>query len=188
MQTTEHVELKLKQASAVLGISRKELQNLVQFGVVKPRRRKGVFFFDKSALCEAQVAEYLKSALGTPSTRLSAFANAFSDWMKTVPGEPDAIVFKSQVPYSALLIEVKVPFKQLCARLQERLRRVDLYRDLPRGRKRAGWRQEFLSALQEAATDLEDVSPEEIKQTVRGYRRRKRGQPEISVVGEGAAV
>jgi hypothetical protein len=108
--------------------------------------------------------------------------------MKTVPGEPDAIVFKSQVPYSALLIEVKVPLKQLCAGLEERLRRVDLYRDLPRGRKRPGWRQEFLSALQEAATDLEDVSPEEIKQSVREYRKRKRREPEISVVAECAGV
>lgn len=94
MQTTKQVELKLKQASAVLGMPRKELQNLVQFGVVKPRRRKGVFFFDTSALCHAQVAEYLKSALGTPTNRLSAFTNVFSNWMKTVPGRPDAIVFK----------------------------------------------------------------------------------------------
>lgn len=188
MQTIEQVELKLKQASAVLGMSRKELQNLVQFGVVKPRRRKGVFFFDTSALCQAQIAEYLKSALGTPTNRLSAFADAFSDWMKTVPGQPDAVVFKSQVPYSALLIEVKVPFKQLCERLQQRLRRVDLYRDLPRGRKRPGWRQDFLSALQEAASDLEDASPEEIQQTVREYRKRKRQRPEISVVAEAAKV
>ena len=33
--------LKLKQASAVLQIEPKELQNLVQFGVVKPRRSEG---------------------------------------------------------------------------------------------------------------------------------------------------
>ena|SRR5256885_10817336 len=35
---------KLKQASAVLGMPTKELQNLVQFGVVKPRRRRGSIF------------------------------------------------------------------------------------------------------------------------------------------------
>jgi hypothetical protein len=33
--------LKLKQASAVLQIEPKELQNLVQFGVVKPKRFEG---------------------------------------------------------------------------------------------------------------------------------------------------
>ena len=42
----EPVELKLKQASAVLGMPTKELQNLVQFGVIKPRRRRGLYFFD----------------------------------------------------------------------------------------------------------------------------------------------
>jgi hypothetical protein len=188
MKTLEPVELKLKQASAVLGVTRKELQNLVQFGVVKPRRRKGVFFFDTATLCQAQVAEYLKSALGTPTNRLSAFAEAFSEWMKTVPGQPDAVVFKSHVPYSALLIEVKVPFKDLYERLEQRLRRVDLYRDLPRGRKRPGWRQDFLSAINEAAQDLDNISPEEIQQLVRDHRKRKKQQPEISVVAETAGV
>ena len=33
------VELKLKQASAVLGVDPKELQNLVQFKVLRPSRR-----------------------------------------------------------------------------------------------------------------------------------------------------
>ena len=36
------VELKLKQASAVLGIDPKDLQNLVQFQVLRPRRRVGL--------------------------------------------------------------------------------------------------------------------------------------------------
>ena len=39
-------ELKLKQASAVLETSPKELQNLVQFGVLNPRRRAGLLVFD----------------------------------------------------------------------------------------------------------------------------------------------
>jgi len=42
--------LKLKQASTVLQIEPKELQNLVQFGVVKPRRLEGTYFFDADAL------------------------------------------------------------------------------------------------------------------------------------------
>jgi hypothetical protein len=44
------VELKLKQASAVLGMPTKELQNWVQFGVVKPRRRLGLYLFDVACL------------------------------------------------------------------------------------------------------------------------------------------
>ena len=42
--------LKLKQASAVLQIQPKELQNLVQFGVVKPKRFEGTYFFDTNTL------------------------------------------------------------------------------------------------------------------------------------------
>jgi hypothetical protein len=35
----QSVELKLKQASAVLGVAPKDLQNLVQFKVLRPPRR-----------------------------------------------------------------------------------------------------------------------------------------------------
>jgi len=49
--------LKLKQASAVLRVEPKELQNLVQFGVVKPKRVGMVpIFFDKETLLTAKVA------------------------------------------------------------------------------------------------------------------------------------
>ncbi len=44
------VELKLKQASAVLGMPTNELHNLVQFGAVKPRRRYGLYVFDTVCL------------------------------------------------------------------------------------------------------------------------------------------
>ena len=42
------VELKLKQASAVLGVPQKALQNFVQAGVLKPRHRLGLYYFDTS--------------------------------------------------------------------------------------------------------------------------------------------
>ena len=71
-------ELKLKQASAVLKIEPKELQNLVQFGVVKPRRSEGTYFFDTSALMAAKVASYLKECLGTRTSVLSKLMEAFS--------------------------------------------------------------------------------------------------------------
>src|SRR5580704_13713345 len=70
--------LKLKQASAVLQIQPKELQNLVQFGVVKPRRLEGTYFFDASALMVAKVASYLKESLGTRTSVLSKLMEAFS--------------------------------------------------------------------------------------------------------------
>lgn len=58
------VELKLKQASAVLGVPQKALQNLVQARVLKPRRRLGLYYFDTSLLLQATVALYLKNRWG----------------------------------------------------------------------------------------------------------------------------
>src|ERR1700688_3654148 len=70
--------LKLKQASAVLKMEPKELQNLAQFGVVKPRRSEGTYFFDTSTLLVAKVASYLKECLGTRTSVLSKLMEAFS--------------------------------------------------------------------------------------------------------------
>jgi hypothetical protein len=61
--------------------------------------------------------------------------------------------------------------------------RADLYKDMPRGRKRRGWKKEFLESLAEAAKDIGEVSEEEILRTVRTYRKEKR-VPEITVAAE----
>jgi hypothetical protein len=57
------VELKLKQASAVLGVDPKDLQNLVQMKVLRPPRRKNFYWFDSRLLLEAKLAFYLKESL-----------------------------------------------------------------------------------------------------------------------------
>ena len=67
------VQLKLKQASAVLETPPKELQNLVQFGVLKPKQRAGLFVFDTTTLYAAKV---LKAALGTNTELLAEFTQA----------------------------------------------------------------------------------------------------------------
>jgi len=54
---------------------------------------------------------------------------------------------------------------------------------LPRGRKRRGWKKEFLESLTEAARDIGEVSEEDILRTVRTYRKEKRA-PEITVAAE----
>jgi len=52
----QSLTLKLKQASAVLGVPPKDLQNLVQLGVIRPVRRNSVCWFDTNLLLEAKVA------------------------------------------------------------------------------------------------------------------------------------
>jgi hypothetical protein len=76
-----------------------------------------------------------------------------------------------------------VPFRSLREQIVERLRLVDVYKDLPRGRKRRGWKKEFLESLMEAAREVGEISEEEILRTVRTYRRERR-TPEITVAAE----
>lgn len=183
------IELKLKQASAVLDMPTKELQNLVQFGVVKPRRRRGLYVFDTLCLYQAQVAGHLKLALGTPANKLTEFVEAFSDFLKTAENElPDVLVFRSSSKYWTRPVEVRLPLRQLRETLEARLERIDLYRDLPRGRKRPNWKAEFLATLKEASQDIGDASPQDVQRTIREYRTAKKDKPEITVVAEAAQV
>src|ERR1700730_3487019 len=74
----QSLTLKLKQASAVLGVPPKDLQNLVQLGVIHPARRNREYRFDTNLLLEAKVAFYLKESLGSSSDLLARFTEAFS--------------------------------------------------------------------------------------------------------------
>ena len=176
--------LKLKQASAVLQIRPKELQNLVQFGVVKPRRLEGTYFFDANALMVAKVASYLKESLGTRTSVLSKLMEAFSASEEEFKSEnPKYIIFNCRLAAEEEPIKLGVPFRALGEQIEERMSRADLYKDLPRGKKRRGWKKEFLESLTEAAKDIGEVSEEEILRTVRSYRKERRA-PEITVAAE----
>jgi hypothetical protein len=101
---------------------------------------------------------------------------------------PDLLVFRSSSKYWTRAVEVRLPFKQLRETLEARLQRVDLYRDLPRGRKRPNWKAEFLATLKEASQDIGDVPPQDVQRAVRDYRSAKKDKPEITVVAEAAQV
>ena len=183
------VQLKLKQASAVLETAPKELQNLVQFGVLKPKQRAGLFVFDTMTLYAAKVALFLKAALGTNTELLSEFTEALLNRLPSFREERvDILVFKSRPSPGSVVVEVKVPFRQLTQQLEERLQRVELYKDLPRGRKRPGWKKELLVTLREAAREMGDVSPEEVLKTVRQYRNENKQRPEVTVEAEPEAA
>jgi hypothetical protein len=78
---------------------------------------------------------------------------------------------------------VLIPIRALVAELDERLPLAEQAKDLPRGRKRAGWNEELRAALQQGATDLEGVSQTDIATTIKSYRRERR-KPELTVVAE----
>jgi DNA-binding transcriptional MerR regulator len=178
-------ELKLKQASVVLGVPPKDLQNFVQAGVLKPRRRGSVYYFDRDTLLQAKVALYLKASLGASTRYLSRFADAVS----AVPGftstVPDVVCLTSGIQTNESPVRILIPLGDLAKELNQRLPLAEAAKDLPRGRKRSGWKREFLAAMREAANDLQGVSEKEILDAVRGYRKG-RSKPELTVVAEAA--
>src|SRR5260370_7351740 len=121
--------LKLKQASAVLQVPPKDLQNLVQFGVVKPKRSEGTYVFDANALLTAKVALYLKDSLGTRSSVLSKLMDAFSASEEELKSEnPTYVVFKFRLFAEQEPLKFAAPFRSLGKQIEQTLRRVDMYK------------------------------------------------------------
>ena len=174
--------LKLKQASAVLGVPPKDLQNFVQAGVLRPRRVGGIYYFSRKMLVSAKVALYLKDSLGASTGYLSRFTRAVSEVPGFATGEAETVRVQAgtrdEQPVSIL-----IPLRGLVAELDERMPLADLARDLPRGRKRAGWREDLRAALKQGATDLESTTQSEIVKTIKAYRRERRKR-ELTVVAE----
>ncbi len=181
MQT---VELKLKQASAVLGVDPKDLQNLVQFKVLHPPRRNSFYWFDNRLLLEAKVAFYLKESLGTSTEVLARFTQALSNNLKEEKPARFRYVWLRSLPARGCEpIEVRIPLRTLARELEQQLPRAAVYRDLPRGRKRHGWKREFSRSLEAAARDLSGVTESQIVRAIHGYRAEKKRLPEITVGG-----
>ncbi len=178
------VELKLKQASAVLGVAPKDLQNLVQLKVLRPPRRDSFYWFDTRLLLEAKLAFYLKESLGTSTELLARFTEALSrDLRNEEPMKRRYVWLRSRPARGQETIEVRIPLRNLAKELEEQLPRASVYKDLPRGRKRPGWKRDFLRSVKAAAGDLSGVAESEITEAVRGYRAEKKRLPEISVGG-----
>ena len=181
MQT---ISLKLKQASVVLGVPPKDLQNLVQMGVIRPARRNSVCWFDTNLLLEAKVAFYPKETLGSSSDLLAKFTEAFSkNFGKASLGDLGDICLRSRPLNGTSAVEIKVPVRSLSRELEEQIPLASAYKDLPKGRKRPGWKKDFLRSVQKAAADLGNISEEEILKAVRESRSSGRKElPEITVV------
>lgn len=180
MQT---VTLKLKQASLVLGVPPKDLQNLVQMRVIRPARRRNVCWFDMGVLLEAKVAFYLKDSLGSSSELLARFTEAFSQNIGNL-GARDLrdICLRSRPLSGTDAVEIKIPVRSLARELENQLPLALAYEDLPKGRKRPGWKKQFLRSMQKAAAALGDISEEEILKAVRESRVGRKKLPEITVV------
>jgi len=175
----EAIELKLKQASAVLGVAPKDLQNLVQFNVLRPTRRDGFYWFDNRLLLEATIALYLKESLGTSTEVLALFT--LSDLKDKDVATVRYLSLRSRPARGREPVEVRIPIRELAQELNEQLPLAGVYKDLPRGRKRPGWKREFTRTLEAAANDLQGVTESQIAEAIRGFRTEKKKLPEITV-------
>lgn len=180
MQT---VEFKLKQASAVLGVPAKDLQNLVQLKVIRPTRRDNLYWFDSRRLLEAKVAFYLKESLGSSSELLSLFTETLSKSLGTEdPRKRRSVSLRSRPRRGEQSIEIRIPVGSLARELEEQLPRAQKQPDLARGRRRAEWQAEITTVLGDAAMQMGDVSAAEIQDAVKAYRSSRRSLPEVTVV------
>lgn len=177
----EDVELKLKQASAVLGVAPKDLQNLVQFRILRPTRRDSFYWFDNRLLLEAKVALYLKESLGTSTEVLALFSRALSALKDEDMTSVRYLSLRSRPSRGREPIEVRIPVRDLAKELEEQLPLAAVYKDLPRGRKRPGWKREFTRSLAAAADELSSVTETQIAEAIRGFRAEKKQLPEITV-------
>lgn len=150
--------------------------------MLKPSRKDAYYWFDTRRLLEAKVTLYLKESLGASTEVLARFAAALSsdvtdqDWTRL-----RYLRLSSRPVRGREAIEVRIPLRNLAKELDEQLPRAQLYQDLPRGRKRPGWKRDLLRNLEAAADDLTGITSVEIRAAIRGYRARKKGLPEVTV-------
>jgi hypothetical protein len=178
-------DLKLKQASAVLGVRPKDLQNLVQHRVIRPPRRAGLYYFDRNVLLQAKVVTYLKGSLDASSAYLAKFTKAIARLPDFASGQPAIVRLQAKFYPDQPPLMVMIPLGALAAELERRLPIADVAKDLPRGRKRPGWKRELLKTLADASADLKDVSEKQVRDVIRRVRSQ-RNKPELTVVADAA--
>jgi hypothetical protein len=155
----------------------------VQLKVIRPCRRDNLYWFDGRLLLEAKVALYLKESLGSSSELLSLFTDALSRSIgNDDPKSRRFISLRSLPPRGQQPIEIRIPLGSLAREVEEQLPRSVEQKDLPRGRRRAGWQEEMSRAFGDAAKQLGDVQAGEILAAVKAHRRRPRVLPEVTVV------
>jgi hypothetical protein len=180
MQTAE---FKLKQASAILGVSAKDLQNLVQLKVIRPARRDNFYWFDGRLLLEAKVALYLKESLGSSSELVSVFTEMLSRSIgEGDPRKRRYVSLRSRPALSAQPIEIRIPVGSLARELEAQIPRAEAQPDLKRGRRRAGWRAEIGRAFEDASKQMGHVSIDQVNQAIRQHRSLRKALPEVTVV------
>jgi hypothetical protein len=127
---------------------------------------------------------YLKETLGSSSDLLARFTEAVFQEIDGAESErPRNVCIQSRPRQGKDPLELKIPVRSLAKELDEQLPRGAMSPDLPKGRKRAGWKAALSASLYKASTDLKSVSDDRIAREISGYRELRRRLPEITVSG-----
>jgi hypothetical protein len=182
MQT---IQFKLREACAILGVAPKDLQNLVQFGVLQPQRKDRFFVFDTALLLEAKVAFYLKESLGTSVPLLARFTREiFKDVQKSKSGLFTNVSILSRPVRGKEVVRIEIPLQALAAELETQLPTSESLRKGTSGKTSKGWKEEITRTFEEASDDLKGVTEREILDEIKLYRAQRRKTPEITVVAQ----
>ena len=182
MQT---IQLKLREASAILGVAPKDLQNLVQFGVLQPQRKDRFFVFDAALLLEAKVAFYLKESLGTSVPLLARFTKEiFKDAQKSKAGLFSNVSILSRPVRGKESVRIEIPLQALAAELEAQLPVSDSPGNGTGPKTSKAWKAEIIRTFDAASDDLKGATESEILDEIRLYRAQRKKTPEITVVAQ----
>ena len=100
--------------------SRRSCRTSSNFGVVKPERSAGTYFFDMRTLLAAKVALYLKESLGTRTSVLSKLMDAFTASQEELRTQnPNYVVFNCRLTADEEPIKLGVPCRALEAEVEK---------------------------------------------------------------------
>ena len=179
------VQLKLKQASAgrsgvpPKGTARTSF-NSVSCGLGGGRI---VFWFELNLLLQAKVAFYVKASL-RPTTEYLALLTKEVSRVDLFTTNWDDLLLTSSPGKGRSPIEIKIPLGELKKELEEGMPLAEAVCDLPRGRKRPGWKKEFLATLRQAGDEIGEISEQDILKKIKTYRSERKKPPEIKLVAQ----
>lgn len=178
-----NIHFKLKEASVILGVSPKDLQNLVQFGVIQPPRQNRFFVFDSATLLKAKVAFYLKESLGTSVQLLARFTTEiFKDGSLWRPDQPAIISIFSRPLGGKEPVRIDIPMRELVSELKTRIPVVKSTGGRAKSGEHTQWKEKITGTFEAAATDLKGITEKEILNEIKRFRAERKKSPEITVV------
>ena len=185
VNAVQMIQLKLREASAILGVAPKDLQNLVQFGVLQPQRKDRFFVFDAALLLEAKVAFYLKESLGTSVPLLARFTKEiFKDAQKSKTGLFSNVSILSRPVRGNEAVRIEIPLQALAAELEAQLPASDSLGKGTGTKTSKTWKAEITRTFEAASDDLKGVNEREILDEIKLYRAQRKKTPEITVVAQ----